>query len=118
MSKEENNLNDQNITECGVSNTTLSNWGVNNCDSAATESNWKESNITGTTGGWDTGNDLEESNTTVTAGGWDTVNDLEESNTTVTADTVVSTCITTVTVGGRNIPVINWEDSNITGLEE
>jgi hypothetical protein len=100
MSKEANGSNDKSAAECEIGKTSeCNNKGVNNWDN---DSHTVVNNLG--ENGW------EESNTTITSSGWDsnlgksTVKNLEESN-------------TKVIISGRNTSIINWEESNTTGLE-
>ncbi|PKY49240.1 hypothetical protein RhiirA4_527225 [Rhizophagus irregularis] len=114
MSKEVNSSNDQDTAENEIGNIPVSNYdnntginnlGENSCDNI--EVNNQDININTLVSKLEVSN-LEESNTTLTSSSWDdgntTVRKLEESN-------------TKVTISGRNTSIINWEESDITGLE-
>lgn len=79
--------------------------GENSCDNI--EVNNQDININTIVSKLEVSN-LEESNTTLTSSSWDdgntTVRKLEESN-------------TKVIISGRITSIINWEESDITGLE-
>ncbi|PKK70064.1 hypothetical protein RhiirC2_747261, partial [Rhizophagus irregularis] len=114
MSKEVNSSNDQDTAENEIGNIPVSNYdnntginnlGENSCDNI--EVNNQDININTIVSKLEVSN-LEESNTTLTSSSWDdgntTVRKLEESN-------------TKVIISGRITSIINWEESDITGLE-
>lgn len=124
VSNYDNNTGINNLEENGCDNIEVNNQdsNINTIVSKLEVSKLEESNTTLTSSGWN--DNLEESNTILASSGWD--DNLEKSNITLTSggwdesnttERKLDEIITKVIIGDRNTSIINWEESDITGLE-